>query len=150
VKIPLVVSDIDTTIAQLQFTGTSSNPNLVSGVSFTPGTGNDVLATVNLVAGASGFAAVTISVSDGTTPVSRDFALEVKTASAQPKLSVSLSGDVLTVTLAGTPGNYVVQRTTNFATWTDVANVTIGSNGTGVTTVPTAGLSSQFLRAKSL
>jgi hypothetical protein len=89
VTVPLTVSDPDTDIANLVFTGTSSNPSLVSGVTFEVN-GSAVSATVALVKDATGIAVVTISVNDGKTTVSQSFALQVNVP-PPPKLVPSVT-----------------------------------------------------------
>jgi hypothetical protein len=79
------VSDPDTAITNLVFTGTSDNAALVSGVTFTV-SGTNATANLNLVASATGTANVTISVSDGTTTVQDTFELTV-TAPAGPRIA---------------------------------------------------------------
>ncbi|MGE4180666.1 MAG: proprotein convertase P-domain-containing protein [Limisphaerales bacterium] len=85
VVIPLAVQDIDTPIAELVFSATSSNPALVAGVTFDTSSAT-VTATVNLVKDATGVATVTISVRDSASTASQVFALQV-TSAAAPQLA---------------------------------------------------------------
>jgi subtilisin-like proprotein convertase family protein len=76
VQVVLTVSDVDDAITNLTFQGTSSNPGLVSNVTFV-NDGSKVTATVNLVPNATGLSTVTISASDRHSTVSQSFALLV-------------------------------------------------------------------------
>ena len=84
--IALEVSDIDTATKDLIFVGTSSNPALVSGVSFT-NDGTNVVAIVKLVSGANGVATVTITASDDTFDSEQTFNLTVNSVDNAPVLA---------------------------------------------------------------
>jgi hypothetical protein len=128
VEILLDVSDPDTPISELVFSGLSSDPNLVSGLEF-DNDGTRVIAKVNLVTDATGVAACTIFCSDGSSQVSRLFLLTV-TAGEPPMLSYSLVGDLFTIRIAGDPGvTYEIQATTDFKTWSAITEVTADSLG---------------------
>lgn len=86
VIVPLVVSDPDTAISSLIFTGTSSNTNLVRSVVFGLAGETNVVATVNLRSGQIGSASVTISVNDGRTTASQSFLLTVVESIQPPVL----------------------------------------------------------------
>lgn len=98
VEIPLSVSDVDTALSNLVFTATSSNTNLVSGVTFRVENGV-AIATVNLRPNASGVAAVSISVSDGAGTATSAFALTVTNVDDAPTLgaieSVTVNEDAV-------------------------------------------------------
>lgn len=103
VTIPLTVSDRETAVSNLTFTATTSNSNLVQSVSFDT-TGNNAVATLNLSPRESGNATVTITVSDGGTPVSRTFNLHVIHVPHAPNLEpipnqTAAAGAILRVTL---------------------------------------------------
>jgi hypothetical protein len=86
--IPLTVTDVDTTTADLTFTGSSSNPTLVTGISFDK-SGSPVLATLTFATNVSGFAAVTITATDKEgLSSSRTFALQVQAVDDPPVLPV--------------------------------------------------------------
>lgn len=85
-KVALEVSDIDTATKNLTFVGTSSNPALVSGVSFT-NDGTNVVAIVKLVSGANGVATVTITASDDTFDSEQTFNLTVNSVDNAPVLA---------------------------------------------------------------
>jgi hypothetical protein len=86
VSVALEVSDIDTAIKDLTFVGTSSNPALVSGVSFT-NDGTNVVAVVKLAAGANGVATITITASDDTFDSEQTFNLTVNSVDNAPVLA---------------------------------------------------------------
>ena len=87
VSVALEVSDIDTAIKNLIIVGTSSNPALVSGVSF-KNDGTNVVAIVKLVSGANGVATVTITASDDTFDSEQTFNLTVNSVDNAPVLAV--------------------------------------------------------------
>ncbi len=76
VAVPLTVADPDTDLADLVITGSSDNTAVVSGVTIEV-TETSATANVALVAGTMGAANVTISVTDGTTPVEQTFLVTV-------------------------------------------------------------------------
>jgi len=76
--VPVTVTDKDTPVADLQFTGTSTNAALVSGVTFL-NDGSNVVATVHVVKDATGVDLVTISAFDGTNTTKQSFTLSVVT-----------------------------------------------------------------------
>jgi len=84
-QVTLVVSDSDTALADLHFTGTSDNASLVSGVTFAT-VGTDEVATISLVPHAFGNANVTISVNDAANTVSKTFKLTVNSVDDAPQI----------------------------------------------------------------
>ncbi len=77
VNVPLNVVSPDTALSQLTFVGSSTNTDLVSGVTFAT-VGSTVTATVNLVPNKVGKATVQIQVSDGyAAPASQYFAVNI-------------------------------------------------------------------------
>jgi len=148
VVIPLTVSDPDTALSSLTFTGTSSNPSLVldSGITFA-NNGTTVSATVNPVANASGTAVVTINVSDGTSTASQHFNLTITSVAVQPTVGIRVSGTQVTLTLKGSPNTtYTLQGSSDLKTWTNAGSITTDATGAGQTTV-TKSAGHEFYRA---
>jgi subtilisin-like proprotein convertase family protein len=104
--VALALTDPDTALADMVYGFRTSNAGLVSGVTVDTSTGSAV-ATVNLVADATGIATVTITVNDGKNQVEQTFALSVNEADiepptlAQPTVSVVSGTVVVTVTWSG-------------------------------------------------
>ncbi len=145
-SIPLVVADRDTAIGDLVFSANSSNPSLISSVTFNV-TGNDVVAVFAPTPGVTGTALLSVTVSDGLNSTSQAFTLMVGGA-AQAKLTSRIVGSNFAVTITGTPGTtYLVQKTTDFVTWTDITTVTISADGTAVVSTSVVG-TKLFIRAK--
>jgi hypothetical protein len=123
VVITLDVTDPDTSIQNLQFTSTTSNPGLVSGVTVNTSTGSAV-ATVNLVQNASGIATVTITVSDGSGQSSRTFALSVSGEGgpviAEPE--ITQVGGVATINITWTGGGQLETAPSPTGPWTATGN----------------------------
>ncbi len=138
--VTLSVSDPDTALTDLQFSFTSSNTKLVTGVNFAV-TGNNVVATVNLGADQSGQATVTISVFDGSTKVSQSFLLTVNPATP-PTLSTSRSGNSFTISWGAEFAGFTLESKSSLTdpTWTPVP----GPVNNSVTL--TIGTSNQFFR----
>jgi len=127
------VSDPDDAITNLTFTPSSTNAALVSGVTFAYN-GTTEVATVHLVANASGHDRVTISVGDGVTTVSQSFNLTVTPGAAPPKLGIKVVSGQLQITITGAPNaSYGLLTTTDLKTWTD-SGLTITAGATGVVT----------------
>jgi hypothetical protein len=97
VSIRLVVTDIDTPLNQLVFTSQTSNPGLVSSVTFDASSGT-AIATVTPVADMTGAALVTITVSDNVGSSSQSFALAVTEPVTPPVLAIVRTGNSVTVT----------------------------------------------------
>lgn len=123
VKVTLGVTDSDTPLSELVFTSTTSNPNVIAGVTFDTSSGLAV-ATINPVKDATGVATVTIAVRDSKTTVSRTFAVLVTTALpptvATPSLSV-VEG-VLTVTITWDGGGELEWAPSALGPWTGTGN----------------------------
>lgn len=106
-EIALVISDPDTALADLQLSSSISNPALVSSISYTV-TESNILARINVVPEANGFAALSISVSDGqSSPATRAFGLTVRAVNDEPTLApienlVVLEDSAITVPLTVT------------------------------------------------
>jgi Bacterial Ig domain len=83
--IPFTISDAETPAASLTLAGTSSNPALVqnAGIVFGGAGGNRTI-TVTPLAGQSGNANITVTVSDGLATASSTFQLSVQTKPAPP------------------------------------------------------------------
>jgi len=123
VTVPLTVSDPDTAIEKLVFTGTSSNPSLVSAVTFQVN-GSAVSATVGLVKDATGIAVVTISVNDGKTTVSQTFALQVNVPPPPvltPAVKTNPDGSK-TITITWTDGGELQYSDSPAGPWTGTGN----------------------------
>lgn len=146
VSVPLTVSDNDTAMSELVFSASSSNPSLIGSVTFSV-TGSEVVAMFTPAAGASGTAILNVVVSDGLNSASQAFTLTVGGV-APAKLTSRIVGSNFQVTLTGTAGTvYLVHKTTDFVTWTDIGTVTIAGDGTGVISTPVVG-EKLFVRAK--
>jgi subtilisin-like proprotein convertase family protein len=147
VAVQLAVSDPDTALSALTFSSVNSNPALVSGVTFaTVNTTN--VAIVSLVTNQSGSARITITVSDGTTPVSQSFNLTVNTSTKPPPtLGISHNGKQVTISLHGVANTtYTVQISTDLKTFTNNGTVTTDASGSATVNVTATGVK-QFTRA---
>ena len=107
--VTLGITDKDTDRANMVYSATFSNTNLVSGVQFVDN-GTAMQAIVNLVTNQTGLSSVTLTVSDGGNSVSRSFALLVSAAPKAPSISEILDATIdantsLTTgfTISGTP-----------------------------------------------
>jgi len=129
VNVPLDVVSPDTALSELTFVGSSTNSDLVSGVSFAT-VGSTVTATVNLVPNKVGKASVQIQVSDGYATSSRSFAVNI-VPPVGPTLHFALVGKVLKITFTGVPNaSYIVQSSSDLKNWTAVGPaITADSNG---------------------
>jgi subtilisin-like proprotein convertase family protein len=147
VNVPLNVVSPDTALSQLTFVGSSTNTDIVSGVTFST-VGSTVTATVNLVSNKVGKATVKIDVSDGYATSSQSFAVTVGTP-ARPILSATLVGTVLHITFTGVPnGSYVIQSSPDLKTWTPVGPaITADSNGKVEYDAPVNSSGPQYFRA---
>jgi subtilisin-like proprotein convertase family protein len=130
VSVKLDVSDADTPISDLAFTGVATDTNLVKGISFT-NDGTNVVATITPSATQTGSTTVTISVSDGTSAFSQNFTFTVGTASPPSlKPSLNLSNGSLGIGFTGVPNaTYVLQSSSDLVTWTTVATATADATG---------------------
>ena len=123
VNVTLSVTSPVTPLANLTFTGSSTNTNLVKSISFSFNGTNEV-ATITPVANASGVGTVTISVNDAFSTNSQTFSVLVNSAVA-PTMSIGLASGVLTIAFAGTPGaTYNLQSSTDLINWTTIAAIT--------------------------
>ena len=135
-------------ISALTFTGSSSNPSLVSGVSFS-NDGIKVAATVNLVKDQSGTAQVTIVLNDGFTTISNSFKLTV-TVPVAPTLALGVQNGQIHISLTGAPGvSYGLLSSTDLKTWADTGTtVTADNSGAASVSIPLpAGVGGTFYRA---
>jgi hypothetical protein len=122
-RIALNVTSPVTPLTNLTFSGSSTNTNLVTGVTFSFN-GTSEIATINPVIGAAGTATVTISVSDPFSTNSQSFTLQV-VPNVKPTLTATLASGVLKITFTGTPGaTYTIQSSSNLETWTTAGTVT--------------------------
>jgi len=132
VNVPLSVVSPDTALSQLTFVGSSTNANLVSGVTFAT-VNSSATATVNLVPNNIGTAYVQIEVSDGYATSAQTFAVNVAsiTPPTGPTLEVTVSGKALKITFTGVANaSYVIQSSPDLKNWTAVGPaITAGSNG---------------------
>ncbi|MBD2461517.1 tandem-95 repeat protein [Oscillatoria sp. FACHB-1407] len=149
------IGDVDTDINTLTLSGTSSNPALVpNGNIVISGTGANRTVTVTPVANQSGTATITLTVSDGTTPVTETFDVVVAplndlptiTAIADQSIEENTSTPALAFTVgdAETPPNALtVTATSNNTALVPNANILIGGSGANrtVTVTPLAGQS---------
>lgn len=125
VVITLNLTDPDTALTDMAFSSATSNPSLVSGVTVDVTSGAAV-ATVNLVADATGIATVTISANDGRTTVSSTFALAVTEGGAPTVATPTLStvNGVLTITVTWSGGGTLQSAPTPNGPWTSTGNST--------------------------
>lgn len=124
VVIPLTITDPDTALSSLVLSSSTSNPGLVSGVTFDISSGAAV-ATLGLVTDATGIATVTISVNDGKTTVSRTFALAVTQGTTAPRLgtpSLSVVEGVVRITVTWTGGGELETAPSPIGPWTGTGN----------------------------
>ena len=142
VTVPLTVSDPDTALTALQFSYTSSNTLLVSGVNGVTFavTGTSASATINPVAGQSGVTTITISVFDGSTRVSRSFDLTVN-PTQPPTLGTSRIGNILTISWGAEFTDFRLETSSSLTnpTWNTVPSV---NNSATITILST----NQFFR----
>jgi subtilisin-like proprotein convertase family protein len=97
-SIPLAVTDIDTPLNQLVFSSKTSNAGLVASTTFDISTGT-AIATITPVAGQTGAALMTFTVSDSSGGTSsQSFALAVIEAVEPPVLAIVRAGNSVTVT----------------------------------------------------
>jgi Bacterial Ig domain/Fibronectin type III domain len=83
--IPFTISDAETAASSLTLSGTSSNTALVQSAAIIfGGTGANRTVTVTPLAGQSGYASITVTVSDGFATASSTFQLGVQTKPAPP------------------------------------------------------------------
>lgn len=83
-RVTLEVSDADSDITTLTYTGDFSNASLVTNVRFGVNDSNQIVATVNLVQDAVGTSSVTIFADDGSTKTARSFLLVVNEPPNRP------------------------------------------------------------------
>ncbi len=141
------VTDADTAISALTITGSSSDTDLVTSITFAVN-GNVVSGTISLAAGDFGDAVITINVDDGSSgAVSGTFNLKVnEKISTPPALAASITAGNLSVRIIG-PANRIVtvEGSGNLVDWTAVSTVTLDQEGSGTFTVPASG-NWQFFR----
>jgi subtilisin-like proprotein convertase family protein len=147
-KVALTVTDPDTSVTNLVFTGSSTNKNLVSNVTFSFN-GRNMVAIVNLVANRSGSDYVTISATDGFSTDSESFQLTVGGTAKAPILKLDSAAGQLNLSFAGAPNAaYGIQSSTDLHAWTDVTTVTADSSGSVTYTNPVSTtINLQFYRA---
>jgi subtilisin-like proprotein convertase family protein len=124
-------------ISALALTGTSSNPALVSGVTFS-NDGVKVAATVNLVKDQSGTAVVSIVVNDGFTYVTNSFDLTVASAPVAPTLAIGVKNGQIHISFTGAAGaNYGILSSTDLKSWSDTGlTVTTDASGAAAVSAP--------------
>lgn len=136
--VPLSVTDSVTALTNLEFTGTSSNPKLVSGIDFAV-TSSGVTATVGLMPNQVGTADITILVSDGVTNASQTFTLTVSAPAAPVLAAIAdqtvLANRPLSVPLTVTDSAMPISALTITAAHTNmmlVKGLTVANDGTNV------------------
>jgi subtilisin-like proprotein convertase family protein len=147
VVVPLGVSDVDTPLTNLTFSATTSNPNVVSGVTFAV-TPSSATATINTVS--NGVSTVTITVRDSTNTVSRAFAVQVVVI-PRPTLSVTIISNLVRITLNGVAGVSYVLESADVVTgpWTALSIGTADASGQVQFTVNTTGAPRRFFRGRT-
>jgi hypothetical protein len=154
VNVPLNVTDVAESVSNLTYSAVISDSNVIQAVTFAYVGGNEV-ATIVPTPNKSGAAAITITVSDGVTNLSRTFAVTVsaptpptlgpiatQTTSANTPISVSLSvtspSTALTnLTFSGSSNNTNLVKSIvfSFNGTNEVATLTPGTNATGSGTI---------------
>jgi len=138
VTIALNITSPVVPISSLTFSGTSSDPALVSGVIFS-NDGVKVAATINLVKDQSGSALVTIAVNDGFTTVTNSFSLTVEAAPlVGPTLAISAQGGQLHISFVGNAGaTYGILSSSDLKSWSDTGlTVTADTKGAATAAIP--------------
>jgi len=124
VTIELNITDPDTAVSDLVLTSSTSNPTLVTGVTFDQ-SGAKPKATLVLGKDKTGIAVVTITADDGKNKVSQSFALQV-TEAADPELatpSVTKNQDgTLTVVVTWENGGELEWSTSSVGPWNKTGN----------------------------
>lgn len=147
VVVNITVNDPDTDINQLIFSASAASTNLVSGIQFAVTGPNTVRATITIRAGQTGTDRLTVQVSDGETVSQTSFNLTIG-QQQQPTLSVTRTGTNLNLSVAGSAGaTYVIEGTSDFATWTQVGTVTLNQSGQGTLQIP-INADDRFFRAR--
>jgi hypothetical protein len=121
---------------------------LVSSVTFALN-GNTEEATVHLVANATGNDFVTITVSDAFgQSSSASFNLHVTGAAVGPTLTISVTGNQVTLKFKGSANTaLIIQASSDLKGWNNIGNVTTDANGNAQQTVTESG-AHQFYRAQ--
>ena len=149
------VNDVDTAVANLTVTATSSNTALVPNANVVlGGSGASRTVTVTPLANQSGTTTVTVTVSDGTSTASDTFIVDVGAVNDAPTISdianQAINEDANTGPIAFTVGdvetaaaNLTVQASSSITTLVPNANVVFGGSGASrtVTVTPLAGQS---------
>jgi hypothetical protein len=138
IAVPVEIESPLKPVTALTITGSSSNTNLVSGVTIAV-SGTNVTANLALVAGKKGLSTITISVSDCVTTVTDTFNYIVPEPTPAT-MSATVTNGVLTINITGGAGTtYTIQNSLNLVTWTDVTTVTADASGKASYTVSLAG-----------
>lgn len=141
------VTDDDTALSALTLTGSSSNSELVSAITFTVN-GSTVTGTITLAAGKVGDAVITVSATDGSSDaVSGTFNLKVNEKITEPPtLTAGITGGNLSVRIVGPKSRVVtVEGSANLIDWAAVSTVSLDQDGSGTFSVPATG-NWQFFR----
>lgn len=153
VTVPLTVTDPDRALIDLLFSSSvTGSSNVITSVAFS-NNGTNATATINLVANASGTNQVTITVTDpffSTLSDSKQFTLTVAKPPA-PQLTVARSTPGrITIGLKGAANsNYVIERSSNFTSWSDVITLTTDASGNAQVDLSTTSPVFQFFRARA-
>jgi hypothetical protein len=138
IAVPVEIESPLKPISALTITGSSSNTNLVSGVTIAV-SGTNVTANLALVAGKKGLSTITISVSDCVTTVTNAFNYIVPEPTPAT-MSATVTNGVLTINITGGAGTkYTIQNSVDLVAWTDVTDVTADANGKATYSVSLAG-----------
>ncbi len=150
--IPFTIGDVDTALASLTVTRTSSNTSLVPLANVVlGGSGTNRTVTLTPAPDQSGTSTITLTVSDGTLTATDTFVLTVNAVNDAPTLTLivnqSTSEDTVTAAIPfiigdidTAVGSLIVNRSSSNTTLVPVANVVLGDSGTSrtVTITPAA------------
>ncbi|WP_425616914.1 beta strand repeat-containing protein [Anatilimnocola sp. NA78] len=153
VDVPVTVADIDTAVASLIVSATSSNTDLIPNTGIlVSGTDGNRTVSITPAANASGTSTITVSVSDGTTTTTQTFVVTVNPINDAPTLTVAPAttpedvAAVVPVTVGDIDtavGTLTVTATSSDTTLVPNANIVVGGSGANrtLTITPAANLS---------
>lgn len=152
VRVPLTVTDPDTALADLIFTGGAQGTAVVQGILFDR-TATTVAAVLTLQPNATGSDTVTIRVLEGESecaPSTQSFTITIGSPQGNPAtLAIARQGTNVVLTITGDAGaTYAIEGSTDLRSWAPIGSVVIEPDGTNTLTIP-ANRPYQFFRARS-